>query len=198
MMFIIGMLFIFFSIMLMYHYFSQTEWRIPLLELSSEIEGGFLKKNRPGARFRGVSVSIFLLFLFMFGSVLVLRTPFLKSYYNIALIVLGIVLFWFLKGAYELFKASYSKKVRLLNYLYSPYLLVWRRDFLKEYNDYEIITAILKVCDIQDSHLLKEGLDLKSFLIELHKKTMPNDNQERYLKNLEDNFSQSKKIWRQF
>ncbi|MFA5755017.1 MAG: hypothetical protein WC909_01465 [Candidatus Paceibacterota bacterium] len=190
MMFIIGMLFIFFSIMLMYHYFSQTEWRIPLLELSSEIEGGFLKKNRPGARFRGVSVSIFLLFLFMFGSVLVLRTPFLKSYYNIALIVLGIVLFWFLKGAYELFKASYSKKVRLLNYLYSPYLLVWRRDFLKEYNDYEIITAILKVCDIQDSHLLKEGLDLKSFLIELHKKTMPNDNQERYLKNLEDNFSQ--------
>jgi len=165
----IGISLVIFSMISMLHWFALDEWKAPLLEPSSELKG--LKELQSGVRRCGASVPIFFIILFGLGATLILKSPILENYRNFILIILVILLAWSLKGAYELVKTTYSKKARLLNYLFSPYLFAWRRDRLSKYSDQEIAIAILSVCNIHDNSLIQEDMDLTEFLIALHKKT---------------------------
>jgi len=122
----IGIILIIFSMVSIYGFFSKNEWHVSLLELSAELKGWW--KVQPRMRRRGLFLTIFFLILFGIGGVLILRSPILQNYKNIILIVLGVLLLWLLKGAYGLMRTFYSRKTRLLNYLFSPYLFAWRRD----------------------------------------------------------------------
>ena len=190
----IGIILIIFSIVSMCSFFSKNEWRDSLLEISSELKGEPYKKLQSGVKRRGLSLVIFFLILFGIGGTIILKSPILQNYKNIILIVLGIFLFLLLKGAYGLIKASYSRKTRLLNYLFSPYLFAWRRDHLSEYSDEEIATAICRTCDIHDNSLIKENTNLKDFLIALHRKTRPSIEHDAYPKILEENISQAEQM----
>lgn len=190
----VGVVLIIFSMVSMSGFFSKNEWRAALLELSAELEDKRWKKLQPGLRRRGLSLVIFFLILFCIGGVIILRSPIFQNYKNIILIVLGIILLWLLKGAYELIRALYSKKTRLLNYLFSPYLFAWRRDHLSEYSDQEIADAICRVCNIHDNSLIQENTNLKDFLIALHRKKRPPIEQEAYPKILEENIAQAEQI----
>jgi len=71
---VIGLIFIIFSIVSMSVFFSKNEWRAPLLELSSELEGGALKIMLPSIRRRGLFLVILFLVLFGIGGVIILRS----------------------------------------------------------------------------------------------------------------------------
>jgi hypothetical protein len=180
-------------------FFSKNEWRAPLLELSFELSYErdkklIYKELQSGTKRRGLFLAIFFLILFGVGGTIILRSPILQNYKIIVLIVLGILLLWLLKGAYGLIKAFYSRKTRLLNYLFSPYLFAWRRDHLSEYSDQEIADAICRVCNIHDNSLIQENANLKDFLIALHRKTRPLIEHGAYPKILEENIEQAKQI----
>lgn len=191
----IGVVLIIFSMVSMSGFFSKNEWRDPLLELSTELERNpASKKLQSGVKRRGLFLIILFLILFGIGGTIVLRSPILQNYKNITLIVLGIFLVWLSKGAYGLIRAIYSRKVRLLNYLFSPYLFAWRRDFLSEYSDQEIAAAICTVCNIYDNSLVQENTSLKDFLIALHRKTRPPIEHDAYPKVLEENIAQAEQM----
>jgi hypothetical protein len=176
-------------------FFSKNEWRAPLLELSAELEKNqAIKDSQSGAKKRGFSVVIFFMTLFIIGGVILLRSPIFQNYKNVLLIVLAVLLLWLLKGSYELFRAFYSKKTRLLNYLFSPYLFAWRRDHLSQYSDQEIAAAICRVCKIHDDSLIQGIRDLKDFLIALHRKTRPIREHESYPDILNENISQAERM----
>ena len=189
---IIGTILITLSMKSMLGWFSIYEWKAPLLELNSELKG--YKNLQPGIRFRGVSIPIFFLILFGIGGIIIVRSSILQSYRKFVLIIIGILLLWLLKGTYELIKATYSKKTRLLNYLFSPYLFAWRRDHLNEYSDKEIASAICKVCNINDKTLIQENITLKKFLIALHQKTRPSIEHDAYPEILEENLKQAEQL----
>ena len=186
-----GIILIIFSMVSISGFFSKNEWRAPLLELTAELKGGHWKEEQPGVRRRGVSLVIFFLVLFSVGGSIVFRSSLLQNYRNIVLIVLGILLLWLLKGTYGLIRAFYSRKTRLLNYLFSPYLFAWRRDHLSEYSAQEIAAAICRVCNIHDNSLIQENTNLKDFLIALHRKTRPSVEYEAYAKILEEDIAQA-------
>lgn len=71
----IGVIFIIFSIGSMSGFFSKNEWRASLLELSSELEGGVLKKMQSEVRRCGLSLVIFSLVLFNIGGAIILMSP---------------------------------------------------------------------------------------------------------------------------
>ncbi len=191
---VIGVIFIIISIVSMSGFFSKNEWRASLLELSSELEGGVLKKMQPGVKRSGLSLVIFFLVLFSIGGVIILRSLILQNYKRIILIVLGTLLLWLLRGAYELIRTFYSRKTKLLNYLFSPYLFAWRRDHLIEYSDQEIALAICTICNIHDNFLIQENTNLKDFLIALHRKMRPSWEHKTYPKILEENIAQAEQM----
>ena len=195
----IGIILIIFSMVSMSGFFSKNEWRASLLELSFELSYErnkklIYKELRSGTKRRGLFLAIFFLILFGVGGNIILRSPILQNYKIIVLIALGILLFWLLKGTYELIKAFYSRKTRLLNYLFSPYLFAWRRDHLSEYSDQEISAATCRVCNIHDNSLIQEKMNLKDFLIALHRKTRPSIEHEAYPKILEENMSEAERM----
>lgn len=206
--FMTGIVIIIFSMMLMSGFFSNNEWRAPLLELSFELGKNPLDKElQSGYKRRSFLIVVFFLILYLIGCLIVLTSAMLHDYKTIKLIILGIILLWLLKGAYELIRAFYSKKTRLRNYLFSPYFFAWRRDNLYEYSDQEIAEAICRVCNIHDSSLLQENTNLKDFLIVLYQNQKPflnwyfenlqdleeSDKYEGYSKILEENIAQAKK-----
>jgi len=172
-------------------FFSKNEWRAPLLELSFELS---YKELQSGTKRHGLFLVIFFLILFGVGGTIILRSSILQNYKIIVLIVLGILLLWLLKGAYGLIKAFYSRKTRLLNYLFSPYLFAWRRDHLGKYSDREIAAAICRVCNIHDNSLIQEDANLKDFLITLHRKTRPPIEHNAYPKILEESIAQAEQM----
>jgi hypothetical protein len=174
---VMGIIFIIFSIVSISGFFSKNEWRAPLLELSSELKGGVWKKIQPGVRRRGLSLVIFFLVLFSIGGVIILQSS-----------------IWLLKGVYELIRTLYSRKTRLLNYLFSPYLFAWRRDHLSAYSDQEIASAICRVCNIQDNSIIQENMNLKDFLIALHRKTRPSREHNEYPEILKENIAQAEQM----
>ena len=189
---IIGTILIILSMKSMLGWFSIDEWKAPLLELNSELKG--YKNLQPGIRFRSVSIPIFFLILFGIGGIIIVKSSILQSYRKFILIIIGIFLLWLLKGTYELIKATYSKKTRLLNYLFSPYLFAWRRDHLNKYSDKEIASAICRVCNINDKTLIQENIMLKDFLIALHRKTRPSIEHDAYPEILEENLKQAEQL----
>ncbi len=191
----IGMILIIFSMVSMSGFFSKNEWRDPLLDLGAELKRNLAsKKVQSEAKRRGLFLIILYFVLFGIGGTIILRSPILQNYKNIILIVLGIFLLWLSRSAYGLIRAFYSKKVRLLNYLFSPYLFAWKRDFLSEYSDQEIAAAICRVCNIYDNSLVQENTNLKDFLISLHRKTRPSIEHDTYLKVLEENIAKAGKM----
>ena len=67
----------------------------------------------------------------------------------------------------------------------------------RKYSDQEIADAICRICGIQDSSLVQQNTDLKSFLLALHEKTRPAKEHEFYPKILEENIAQAEQfIWR--
>lgn len=127
---------------------------------------------------------------------MVLNSTFGQNNKFIISIVLGVMLILFLKYIYGIITATYSKKTRLLNYLYSPYLFVWKRDWFSEFSDYEIAAAILKVCDIKDDSLLEKNLELENFLINLQKKVRPPYEHKKYPQILKESKKQANRIYR--
>ena len=98
--------------------FGKNQWRAPLLEVGFTIinEKNILKSSRPRA-------SIVLWFLYIAGTVIIYY-----KYPSLWLLIIFICIgLWVLTGTWGIFRASYSKKIRLLNYLYSPYFWAWRR-----------------------------------------------------------------------
>jgi len=118
----------------------------------------------------------------------------LQNYKIIILIVLGIFLLWLLKGVYELIRTLHSRETRLLNYLFSPYLLAWRRDHLSEYSNQEIASTICRVCNIRDNSMIQENMNLKDFLITLHRKTRPSKEHNEYPEILKVNIAQAEQM----
>ncbi|NPE30660.1 hypothetical protein HNV12_22430 [Methanococcoides sp. SA1] len=89
---------------------------------------------------------------------------------TILLVFLLIGAFLEIKAVYNLFMSAFSKKTILLNYLYSPYFLAWRKDRLQEYSDEEIINAICAAINFERNSISEQDFTLKLFLIELCKK----------------------------
>lgn len=195
--FISGLLILFFSTTIMYRFYCQNEWRVPLFCLDGELNH-IMKQEWPGVRRRAIIIPFFLLALFFVGSFLVLNSSVLQKYTNLFWVFLGIILFWFLSAVYKLILASYSLKTRLLNYLYSPYLFVWRRDFWSKYSDQEIAQAICRACGIEDESLLRNNKSLEDFLILLCCKERPERECEIYPKILKKIIIQSNQIRRRY
>ena len=190
---VIGIVLMVLSTKAMFGDFAKNEWRAPLLELTANLEGGSSEMEQVKVRRRAASIVIFHLVLFGIGGFIILKTPLLQNYIHIILIALIVISFWPLKGAYEIIRAFYSRKVRLLNYLFSPYLFAWRRDFLNKYSDQEIENAICNVCDVRDRGIIQKNTSLKDFLIALHRKTRPYIEQSTYPKVLEENIARAEK-----
>ncbi|MFH2145933.1 MAG: hypothetical protein ABII75_07915 [Candidatus Omnitrophota bacterium] len=193
---VFGSIFIVLSIQSMIAFFKKNEWRVALLELNSELKVG-LQTMQTGVRRRGVIIASFFFGLFCAGALMVLASPILQSHKTIVLVVLFIIFLWLLLGLHRLIRIFYSRKSRLLNYLFSPYLFAWKRDYLNQYSDKEIACAICRCCNIKDTLFVKQGINLKDFLIALHKKTRPVIEQSSYPKILEDNIKCAEKMWRQ-
>jgi len=189
----IGIILIISSMVSMFGFFSKNEWRAPLLELSAHLEGSFSKAEQRRVRRRAVFIPIFNLGLFNIGGIVILTLPILRNYRNIVSIALIVILFWLLRGAYRIIRVFYSRKVRLLNYLFSLYLFAWRRDFLSKYSDQEIENAICSVCDIDGCALISKNMSLKDFLIVLHQKTRPPLEHDVYPKILGENIARAEK-----
>ena len=190
----IGIILIISGMVSMSGFFSKNEWRAPLLELNTQLEGGLSKAEQRRVKRRATFVTISHLVLFSIGGLIILTLPILRDYRSIVSIVLIVVLFWLLIGAYRIIRAFYSKKVRLLNYLFSPYLFAWRRDFLTKYSDQEIESAICRVCDIDGRALISKNISLKDFLIVLHQKTRSSLEHDAYPKMLGENIARAEKM----
>ena len=176
---IIGILLVIISFIGIHSFWRSNEWREPLFVII-----GILKReeNPKVAEFymqskrRGVFSTIFLLILYLLGAVLVyIKNPFIWI-----LIVELLVLIWLVKGVIGLIRACSSKKIRLLNYLYSPYLLAWRRDHLSLYSDEQVAAAICEASGIDANQLSISGKTLDQILIELCKHIRPKHEAEQY------------------
>lgn len=181
--------------------FSAKEWRFPLLEIDFII----IEQKNPKVKKGGSSIFkqqtiyslIFTICLFAAGSWIILRSSVLINYRIWVFIVLFIILLWLSRGAYQVMVPMYSKKIRLLNYLYSPYLFAWRRDHLSEYIDQQIADAICMACEIDSKEIVTSEMELKDFLLTLCRKTRPKYEYEQYPKVLEKSISQANDlVWR--
>jgi hypothetical protein len=85
-----------------------------------------------------------------------------------------------IKGVVNLIRSKYSRKIRLLNYLYSPYLFAWRRDHLLGYTDEQIASAICEASGVDFNGLSIPSNNLDQFLIELCNRTRPKNEVEQY------------------
>jgi hypothetical protein len=116
---------------------SKNEWRIPVFEVDAALNRSTNPKMaeiKSGAKKRTtIGVSILFL-LYLIGAALI----YFQYSHLWVLILAMLVALWLLKAVVGLFKAGYSRKVRLLNYLYSPYILAWRRDHWSDYSDEQI------------------------------------------------------------
>ena len=115
-------------------------------------------------------------FLYLFGAVLI----YIKNPFVWLLVVESLVFLWLIKGVIGSIRAGYSKKIRLLNYLYSPYLLAWRRDHLSDYSDEQLAAAICETSGVDINQLSISDMTLDNFLIELCVHTRPNYESEQY------------------
>lgn len=146
---------------------SRNEWRVPLWDLNAELNGISFASEKRNLLF--AAVFFYVLFGVRLATILGVVTP--SSHRNIPLLVLGILLVWLLRGSYVLIRPLDSAKTSLLNYLFSPYLFVWRLDYLSKYSDDQIAIATCRICNIHDTSFIDENTSLKDFLVALHRKT---------------------------
>jgi hypothetical protein len=182
--------------------FSANEWRFPLLEIDFILLAQKNPKVKKGGssifKKQTISSLIFSICLFVAGSWIILSSSILINYRLWVFIVLFIILLWLSRGVYQVIIPMYSKKIRLLNYLYSPYIFAWRRDHLSEYTDRQIADAICVACGINNKDLFTSDLGLKEFLIALCHKTRPKFESKQYPEIIEKSISQANDlIWRE-
>jgi len=175
----VGILFMITSIIGVWQDWRLNEWRQPLVYATGILKS---EKDKDYADFysawrrRGTMLGIFLLVLYAIGATLVLAE--FRAWWVIAVEVL--VFAWLVKGVIGCLKGAYSKKVRLLNYLYSPYLLAWRRDRWSRYTDREVANALCVASGIDLEALgVREGT-LDDFLIALCRHTRPTHEAQVY------------------
>ena len=198
---VIGIILIFISCSRMLKTFSAKEWRFPLLEIDFIlIEQKNPKIKKGGSSFfkqQTIYSLILTMCLFAAGSWIILSSSVLMNYRIWVFIVLLIILLWLSRGAYLVIVPMYSKNIRLLNYLYSPYLFAWRRDHLSEYTDQQIADAICIACGIYGKEIVTSEMELKEFLLALCQKTRLKYEYEQYPKVLEESISQADNlVWR--
>ncbi len=198
---IIGIILIVISCSRMLRTFSAEEWRFPLIEIDFIL----IEKKNPKIKKGGSSIFkqqtiysvIFTMCLFAAGSWTIIRYSVLTNYRIGVFIVLLIILFWLSRGAYQVIVPMYSQKVRLLNYLYSPYLFAWRRDHLSGYTNQQIADAICIACGIDGKEIVTSEMELKEFLLTLCQKIRPKYEYAQYPKVLEESISQANNlVWR--
>lgn len=190
-----GLIFVVFSVLSLPKLFRKYEWRAPLLELSNELDKNpAAKVFQGGLRRRSTITVLVYLALFIVGAISLLNSHPLEDFKTVALIILVLTGIWLLKGSYEVIRAFNSRNVWLLNYLFSPYIFAWRNDHLSEYSDYEIGQAILRLCNLRPKKSLSVDIDLKTFLIALHRHVRPKQEHDSYHKLLEDNIRQASEM----
>jgi len=191
----IGLVLMAIGIIGIYTGFSANEWREPLIEIGfilAESKNPRLKKLNSELKTKGTVGMLFILFLYILGGIIVL----VQYHKTWVMILIGIIFLLLLKGVMGLIKSKYSKNLRLLNYLYSPYLFAWRRDKLKEYTDQQITNAICIACGIDSKEILTSNMELNDFLLVLCQKTRPKYEYEQYPEVLEKSIAQANDlIW---
>lgn len=156
-----------------------NEWREPLLHVSAILKRPHneqVARFYSNARRRGAVLHIVLLLLYAVGAILI------STRYRMGwLVILEVVVFvWLTRAVVGLLRAAYSSNVRLLNYLYSPYLLAWRRDSWASYSDDEIANAICEASGIDPQRLAIHATTLDDFLVALCKHARPKHEAQLY------------------
>jgi hypothetical protein len=176
---IIGIILALISIIGIHVGWRANEWREPLFVLMGILmrsENLKISEFYSHSRKRGADFMVFLLLLYSMGSVFIyIKNPFIWI-----IIIEFIVFLWLAKGVIGLIRAGYSKKIRLLNYLYSPYSFAWRRDHLSNYSDEDIAAAICEASGIDANQFSISGKTLDQFLIDLCNLTRPKHESEQY------------------
>lgn len=170
---------------------AKNEWRYPIFEISSVLERDTNPKVadfHAGVKRGGTTTSSVLFVVYLVGvGIVYWRMPRLW-----VLIVAGLMTLLLLKGLIGLFRTAYSPKIRLLNYLYSPYVFAWRRDHWSEYTDEQIADAICSAVGINPRTIQVEEMTIDNFLLALCQKTRPQHERDEYpkvLKNLHEQAS---------
>lgn len=132
--------------------------------------------------------------VFVGGVFCIVRTNIFKENILVGIIVIVFVFLCVLKIGLELFRACFSKRASLLNYLFSPYFFAWRRDHLKQFSDLEIIKGICQSCEINGIDFSHDKLNLKDLLIRLFMKEFKGKDKGIYKKELENNINLANKI----
>ena len=165
-------------------FWDKNEWRIPVLEVSSLLEKqGNLKVGElySGFKRRCVTIALLQYCLYVVGVLLVFL-----GYNRVWVLVIACLIgLWLLKAVVGLIRAGYSRKIRLLNYLYSPYVLAWRRDNWSAFTDQQIAAAISEAAAVDFTTVQSEDDSLDSFLLGLCRHTRPAYEAERYPEVLE-------------
>jgi len=178
-MLVAGIVIVIISILGIRGIWSKNEWRIPIMEVNSELKRSTDPKMaevtsdaKKAARI-GVSV----LFLFYLIGAALIYSRYSRLWF---LILASLAAIWLLRAVGGLYRAGYSRKVRLLNYLYSPYILAWRRDHWAGYSDEQIAVSICNAVGIDANTIEMDEMTLNNFLTALCRKTRPQDEFDKY------------------
>ncbi|TET46837.1 hypothetical protein E3J62_03140 [candidate division TA06 bacterium] len=165
-------------------FWRRNWWRQPLLEIDYIL----MVKRNPRLRNlnallkrKGTVATLFFFFLYALGAALVI----IRFNRLWASILIGLISLWMAHDVFIILVSKYSPKIRLRSYLYQPYFLAWRRDNLSEYTDEEVELAVCKACKIDPELIVTGEMDLSTFLLTLHKETMPEPEHQRYPEILE-------------
>lgn len=167
------------SMVSIYTAWGANEWREPLLYVSAIFkrqQNEQVTRLYSEARRREAILHILMLLLYIGGAILI-STRFPADWF-LTVEFIGFV--WLAKAVMALLRTAYSSHVRLLNYLYSPYLLAWRRDSWSSYSDDQIANAICEASGIDPQKLSIQGTTLDDFLVALCRHARPEHEAQRY------------------
>lgn len=188
----IGFILIIISFLKIKKLFSSAVWRFPLLEIDFIL----LEKHNSNIKKGGVNIfkrqklySIFFnIFIFSIGSLLIFKN---LKWMSIMPLIASL---WIISAIFKILISMYSKKTRLINYLYSPYLHAWRRDHLSKYSDKQIEIAICIACGIDYKEIVNNDMNLEEFLLILCKKTRSAHEYEKYSESLKASLEQAESL----
>jgi len=158
---------------------AKNEWRYPIFEIDSLLARDTNPKAADfiaGVKRGGTTTAAVLFLLYLVGVGLV----YWRLSHLWVLIVAGVTGLLLLKGLIGLFRTAYSAKIRLLNYLYSPYVIAWRRDHWSKYTDAQIGNAMCAAVGIDPCTIHVDEMSLDDFLLALCRKTRPQREIDEY------------------
>ena len=170
---VVGIILIGLTTLGMSAFHSANEWRAPVLELSAELREGPRREWHAAVKRRMALMALSLVLLFGVGAAAIWYSRVTGLLVYALMVAVALLFLRQLKGAWQMIRALYSRKVWLLNYLFSPYFFVWRFHHLAEYSDHDIARAICRICQVDDCSFAEDSDELAAFLIELHRRTRP-------------------------